>query len=58
MSYLIDPEARTATLVDLDAESAEEFLDALRRAIGAPQINCLPVAGSRLAVWGDAMGML
>lgn len=53
-SYVIDPAKETVTPVEIEGD----FLDAVRREIGAVQLAVIPVADGRFAVWCNAMGMI
>lgn len=53
-SFVVDPTAKTVVATEIEGE----FLDAVRREVGAMQLQVVPVAEHRFAVWVDAMGLL
>jgi len=53
-SFLVDPAEQSVAAVELEGE----FLDAVRRAIGAAQLAVVAVPEARFAVWADALGLL
>ena len=54
-AFLIIPETHSIEQIDLELG---EFLDSVRRHIGALQITVMPLLEGRMAVWADSMGML
>jgi hypothetical protein len=52
-TLVINPSTRTISVVELEGE----FLDAVRREIGATQLAVVANAGFRFAVWCDNLGM-
>ncbi|MET0742702.1 MAG: hypothetical protein ABWY78_04970 [Microvirga sp.] len=59
MTFLVDPFKQTVDLVELDEiHTEDEFLDAVRREIGAPQLTVMPIGNGNFAIWLDNMGYL
>jgi hypothetical protein len=52
--FLVDPTARMVTAIEIEGD----FLDSVRREIGASTLDVIAVAEHRFAVWADALGML
>jgi hypothetical protein len=50
----VDPAGQSVAAFELDGD----FLDAVRRAIGATQLAVVADANARYAVWADALGLL
>lgn len=53
-SFVVNPADQTVVAVEPEGD----FLDAVRREIGAVQTAVVPVSGRHFAVWCDAMGLL